>query len=79
MIGQEVYICSNNFAKNYKTTWQETDTCVAVLEERLERFLKSQGISFAGNFRWIPKTFNEELPKKHKKETNRGILRRKQS
>ena len=35
---------------------------------RLERFLKSQGISFAGNFRWIPKTFNEELPKKHKKK-----------
>lgn len=43
MIGQEVYICSNNFAKNYKTTWQETDTCVAVLEERLERFLKKSG------------------------------------
>lgn len=50
MIGQEVFICSNNFAKNYKTTWQENDTCVAVLEARLERFLKSQGISFAGTF-----------------------------
>lgn len=51
MIGQEVFICSNNFAKNYKTTWQEGDTCAAVLEARLERFLKSQGISFSGNFR----------------------------
>lgn len=68
MIGQEVFICSNNFTKNYKTMWQENDTCIAVLEERLERFLKSQGISFDGNFRWIPKTFNEKLPKKHKKK-----------
>lgn len=31
MICQEVYICSNNFAKNYKTTWQETDTCAGVV------------------------------------------------
>lgn len=68
MIGQEVFIFSNNFAKNYKTTWQEGDTCAAVLEARLERFLKSRGISFSGNFRWIPKTFNEKLPKKHKKK-----------
>lgn len=68
MIGQEVYICSNNFSKNYKTTWQETDTCIAVLEKRLERFLKGRGISFAGNFRWIPKTFNGELPEKHNKK-----------
>lgn len=68
MVGQEVFICSNNFAKNYKTTWQENDTCNAALEERLERFLKSQGISFSGNFRCILKTFNKELPKKHKKK-----------
>lgn len=46
-------------------TWRNF---VKSFEERLERFLKSQGISFAGNFRWIPKTFNEELPKKHKKK-----------
>lgn len=68
MVGEEVIICSNNFAKNYKTTLQESDTCYAVLEERLEAFLKSQGFTFSCNFRWIPKTFNKEIPKKHLKK-----------
>lgn len=68
MIGTEIYIVSNNFGKNYKTTWQEADTCYAVLEERLEKFLKDQGISFNCNFRWIPKSFYPYIPKKHKKK-----------
>ena len=61
-----VFICSKEFANNYRTVLKESDTCDAVIEDRLKAFLESQGFYFNCNFRWISKTFSKNLPKKYK-------------
>lgn len=66
-VGQKIYLYGNQLSQNFETTLKETDTCLAIICERLKSYFQNKGID-TPHFHILDVSISDRLPKKHLKK-----------